>query len=164
MITQKRIKRAEARFWSRVRVLNPNQCWEWQGVRESFGYGRFWFNGRTQTAQRVAWQLSAGDIPQGLCVLHRCDNPPCVNPSHLFLGTKSANAADRHVKGRTNWARGDSQPGTNLTEDSIRAIRSRYAAGALQRDLAAAFGVSRSSIQLIVARKRWAHVQDGRAA
>lgn len=94
------IERAAERFWSKVARRATEECWPFIGGRVPFGYGTFYFQGRLVLAHRISWVLTNGEIPNGLCVLHRCDNPPCVNPSHLFLGTKSDNTLDASAKGR----------------------------------------------------------------
>lgn len=104
-------------------------CWEWKGSKNLKGYGQLskTGGGSPHTASRLSWELYRGEIPDGLCVLHTCDNAACVNPSHLFLGTVKDNNQDRHDKGRsrgntTNTARGDQLPQTFLTDKQVLEI------------------------------------------
>jgi hypothetical protein len=92
----------EARFWKKVN--KGERCWVWSGAKTG-GYGYMQIASRKKYAHRISWELHHGTIPQGLHVLHRCDNPPCVNPQHLFLGTHLENIADRVAKGRTRGPR-----------------------------------------------------------
>ncbi len=87
------------------KVSIGDSCWEWTGAKESAGYGRIKNAGRTMSAHRVSWELHNGPIPAGMLVCHRCDNPPCVRPSHLFLGTQADNAIDRERKSRGRWTK-----------------------------------------------------------
>lgn len=106
------MKTQQDRFWGKVNKTSENKCWEWTGYTlppfiKSFtdsdkGYGRFWFLNKFWLAHRVSWFIKNGEIPDGLCVLHTCDNPPCVNPNHLFLGTKKDNSEDMITKGRNS--------------------------------------------------------------
>lgn len=90
------------RFWSKVKTGDPKDCWPWQASVFGFGYGAFRYGARTLRAHRVAWILArGGSIPDGLSVLHRCDNPPCCNPLHLKLGTQMDNTEDRMRRGRS---------------------------------------------------------------
>jgi len=131
------------------------------------GYGRVWVSLETVYAHRVAWALAHGPVPAGLYVCHHCDNPPCVNPAHLFIGTASDNARDMAAKGR---ARNDPRRGTRhalakLTEADVREIRRRYAPSYSRKTgpntgpaLAREYGVSRSLIHRIVRGESWPHV------
>lgn len=93
-------KKANKRFWDKVARKGEHECWEWIGNRYVKGYGRFATGGRQYRANRFAYEIAVGQIPDGLWVLHHCDNPPCCNPNHLFLGVHADNMADRHAKGR----------------------------------------------------------------
>ncbi len=139
------------RFWSKVDKRGPSECWPWTASRLAAGYGRFRVGQRHGLAHRAAWEIHYGKIDGGLWVLHRCDNPACVNPAHLFLGTHSDNQIDAARKGRKGSQR--------LTMDDVREMRRRYEAGGIShRALAAEYGVSHVRSVLIVNRKKWAHV------
>lgn len=155
----------EERFWSRVN--KGDGCWEWVGLKFRLGYGSISVNGRMASAHRVSWEIHNGPIPDGLHVLHHCDNRACVCPGHLFLGTHRDNMRDREAKGRGKipYRRGSLCNSAKLTEDQVIEIRRRYAAGGvLQRDLAAEFGVLRQEISRIVNRVRWQHLIQPEAA
>jgi hypothetical protein len=89
----------EQRFWNMVEVV-PGACWKWKGAKLPFGYGRFRWNGEQECAHRASWMIHNGPIPDGLVVMHKCDNPECSNPEHLQLGTQADNIHDRDAKGR----------------------------------------------------------------
>lgn len=133
-------------------------CIEWTGARIPEGYGQKW-NPRTKKAElahRLAWEKANGPIPAGMFVCHKCDNPPCVNPEHLFLGTPKDNMADKCRKGRQ--PRGETHPRAKLTERDVREIRRADGHGSSQRELARLYGVSPRSIQFIIQRRTWTHV------
>ena len=136
------------RFWSHVD--KSGDCWTWTGSTFASGYGRACVDSRIVRAHRVAWEVTNGPIPKGMWVLHRCDNPPCVRPDHLFLGDRSDNMVDASQKGRLATIK--------LDPIRVRAIRAEYADGVPLRALARTYGVDRSNIQQIVKRKTWRHV------
>lgn len=132
-------------------------CLVWRGYRDPrWGYGRLWVKKRAILAHRIIWEAVNGPIADGMCVLHRCDNPPCVNIDHLFLGTHAENMRDKVRKGRQ--PRGTQRPNAKLTEADVVAIRARRAAGETQSAVAASFGISGPTVCQIVKRRRWGHV------
>jgi len=153
------------RFHSLYRRGAPNECWPWTGTRFKNRYGRFYHYYASYKAQRIAYYLAEGD-PGDLRVLHHCDNPPCVNPAHLFKGTNADNMADKVAKGRHNGWRGPHPNATGskhcqakLTETQVLEIKQKRLAGARFCNLARAYKVSHSLIQFIVAGKAWRHVK-----
>lgn len=169
MLTSKYTSKDIERFWSKVsKSDNPNDCWTWQESTDKNGYGRF--KGKKYInnvlvftpipAHRMAWQIVYGDIPEGLFVCHKCDNPPCCNPNHLFLGTPADNSRDRELKGRSNHKGfslpGEKNPRHKLTAIQVEEIRNRYAAGGItQQKLGAEYGVAQTVISRIVLFKNW---------
>ena len=145
----------EQRFWHYVE--KGPRCWEWTGYRNAKGYGVLNLSGERVLAHRMAYQMVA-EIPDGMSVLHHCDNPGCVKFKHLWLGTKADNNADMEAKGRrrNGDARGTKNPAARLTEDDIRAIR---ASTERSVDLAAKYGVSRHNIWAIRRRLYWPHIE-----
>jgi hypothetical protein len=144
------------RFWSKVEKTST--CWIWTAHRVAWGYGQFWYDARLIHAHRAAWILTHGPIPDGQLVLHRCDNPPCVRPDHLFLGSNDCNMADAVTKGRMQ--RGTQRPSAKLNDNTVKAIRRQYAAGeASLSQLAHAHDVTVSLIHGIVQRRRWKHIE-----
>lgn len=144
-------------------------CWNWTAGKFSSGYGAIRSGERLRRAHRVSYEIHCEPIPDGLRVLHKCDNPGCINPSHLFLGTDADNAADKISKGRQVNARGDavSNPGiangnSKLSEADVIAIRS--AIGVSQRKLAVMFGVGPTQIRRIRAGDSWAHLSRKQVA
>lgn len=136
-------------------------CWLWEGSTNEDGYGRFWNGHRRIGAHRQSWIEARGQIPVGLSVLHRCDNPACVNPNHLFLGTQLDNISDMKTKGRARNRPhlGEQHPMAILTESQVIEIRRRYAEGSvMMAHLGAEFGISRQSVSDVIKRKSWRHV------
>lgn len=124
-------------------------CWLWDGQRTTRGYGHFWFDGKDRKAHRISWHLHVGPIPNGMHVLHKCDNPPCVNPDHLFLGTNADNNADMMRKGRNRQPRGADKPHTKLSEEDVVAIYSLRHSLLKPQEVAAVYGVGRTQINKI---------------
>ena len=137
-------------------VVAPNGCWLWSRPIHVRGYGRIWDGSKVVGAHRLSYELHSGPIPSGLFVCHRCDEPTCVNPEHLFLGTNADNAADCKAKGRTR--KGIDHNQAKLTDDAVRSVREALAAGDRQRDIAKRFGVSQRCVSSIHRRVTWGHV------
>lgn len=148
----------ESRFWPYLRIAD-NGCWEWMRGRDQDGYGNLRW-GKEQRTNRIAWLLVYGAIPKDKQVLHRCDNPPCCNPLHLFLGTDADNKEDMWAKGRGCGPRGELSAWAKLTEAQVQEIRRLHQAGVVQRRIAEQFGVGFKAISKIVLRQRWTHVNQ----
>lgn len=142
------------RFW--FHVDKSGSCWMWDGALDDDGYGRIDVGGKGLLAHRVAWEIGNGSIPKRLCVCHRCDNPPCVRLSHLFLGTIADNMADRNAKHRQAW--GSRVGRSKLTLQQVAWIRSHYrkrAADFSSIALGRRFGVHHNNILCIVNGLTW---------
>lgn len=142
-------------FWARVRRAGANECWLWLGSR-IHGYGNLKYQGNAWVAHRLAWTISNGQIPSDLCVLHRCDNPPCCNPKHLFLGTRLDNNRDRMLKGRGGDLKGTKQGNAKLTDEAVRFIRKNKKLSG--PELARRFGVQRAAINKVRRGETWKHL------
>lgn len=150
---------AKKQFWAKVRM--SLFCWEWTAAKDGHGYGVQRIGGKNILAPRVSWMIHFGPIPDGLCVLHRCDNPLCVNPAHLFLGTKLDNMRDMIGKGRARHdvtPRGEAHPQARLTVDQVREIRRRVSAGESRKAVAVDLGVDKTTVAKIVSGRLWATV------
>ena len=155
------------KFWSRVDIRSSLDCWEWQAGKTRKGYGDFYAgirNGKPLylRAHRVSWELVNGEIPEGLHVLHHCDNPPCVNPAHLWLGSNADNVADKMAKGRHNGGgpgKGVKHHFAKLTDSDVIAIRKLYATGEYSYiRLGAMFNTEMGNVGRIVRRDTWKHI------
>jgi hypothetical protein len=171
-------------FWAHVDVKAPDECWPWRDAKLEFGYGAVRYQKRNWKAHRLAWALTHGSIPGKSWVLHRCDNPPCCNPAHLFLGTHEDNMADMASKGRhlsrtrTDYlpsgddhharkrpevvARGERNGNAKLTASDVRAIRAAWDSGQSSISaLARRYGMTPSPIANVAQRRSWRHVPEG---
>lgn len=155
-----------ARFEPKVdRSGGPTACWPWRAGRTPKGYGRLKVDGRQVAAHRLAFIIANGPIPSGKFVCHACDNPPCCNPAHLWLGSPRDNVRDCMAKGRLNpkgnpFCRGELHHRATLDAKAVRAIRESYAAGGVSmRRLAALHGVSYFCVHSVVTGRTWAHVE-----
>jgi len=148
------------RFWSKVK--KSNHCWTYSGARNPEGFGSFSLQGGKQIrAHRFSWIISYGEIPAGKFICHHCDNPPCVNPGHLFAGTPAENVKDSLDKGRRHWAIGEKHPKAKLTDKMVYKIRSeRRRKNTPMRALAKSYGVSCTVINNIINRKIWRHLPE----
>jgi hypothetical protein len=148
------------RFWAKVAKRGPDECWLWVGKKNQKGYGQMEIDGRQFTAHRLAYQWEVADIPSGCVVRHRCDNPSCVNPSHLLAGTQADNIADRNSRGRQ--AKGEQSGRSKLTKEQVLEIRASSLGNVA---LARKYGVSDTHIRYI--RKRhpaaWAWLPEATA-
>ncbi len=146
----------EQRFWAAVG--KSDGCWTWHGSKTAAGYGTLGSRETHVYAHRYSYALVHGPIPSGLHILHHCDNPPCVNPAHLFLGTHQDNMRDMRDKGRNYAAAGEAHPRAKITENDVIDMRSLWALGALMRDLAAEYGLDDSTVFDIVRGNSWKRV------
>jgi hypothetical protein len=179
----KKLKPFQIRFWLKVNkdgqipkhAPELGRCWEWMGAKNlppSLPYGRIMRNGIVVQAHRISWELTFGAIPFNLCICHKCDNPSCVNPDHLFCGTMADNISDRDKKGRTamgansgpvkhpeKMARGEQVGNSKLTSSQVLTMRDLYQPNKFgTRKLAKVFGVASATVYSVVKRRTWAHV------
>lgn len=166
------------RFWSKVN--KTDHCWEWTASLSRTGYGTFTVTDRdtglsgrsrykSKLAHRVSWEIEYGPVPDGMCICHRCDNPRCVRPDHLFVGDNLANMADKKAKGRGRGdfrfrrpPSGERAGSAKLTNTEAAEIRDLYASGLFkQSEIAAAYGVTTTRISFIVNNKSYKAAGDG---
>lgn len=147
------------RFWSKVVVRGPDDCWLWQGAKTIYdkrGYGHISVDGKLKVAHHVAWYLEYGVWPEDK-LLHRCDTPLCVNTAHLFEGTQIDNMADMKAKGREPLPVGEANGYSVLTEEIVIEMRG-MAVSRTQAEIAKYFGVSKGCVKHVLRRRTWKHV------
>ena len=152
---------AQTRFWAAVE--KHDGCWRWAGVIMANGYGRFFRcreGGKVKyvPAHRYSWELHYGPVPAGMQVCHRCDNPCCVNPAHLFLGTHADSMADRNQKGRQ--ARATSHGNSRLDPLKVLWIRDQKRRGRGAKSMAKELGVNKSTVQRVLQGRTWTSVKE----
>ena len=151
-------ERDAKRFWGHVERPADESCWLW---RNAAGYGQFSLHGKNVSAHRASWELANGQIDSGSFVCHTCDNPPCVNPSHLFLGSNSDNIKDSVSKGRSTSRfpvmRGEDHYRARITEQDVKDIR-RLTLTSTDREVGKVYGLAESTVSAIRCRRIWKHV------
>jgi HNH endonuclease len=136
----------------RIKVGN---CWEWTGAKNNKGYGQIKVNGKVKLVSRISWMVFRGPVPNKKCVLHRCDNPPCFKPYHLFLGTQKDNGKDSVMKGRRSPRTGENNTNAKLTSGQVEIIRNMRIQGFKLKRMSATFGVNVPTISKICNRHLW---------
>lgn len=159
MCYAKRMQRTtRERFLCNVQIGDDHACWLWRGRIVKGGYGGFSGDGQNM-AHRYAYQSMVGPIPAGLFVCHSCDIRNCVNPAHLWVGTNQQNMDDMCRKGRSPHLPGERNPFAVLTDDTARAVIAAASEAVTHSDIAARFGVSRSTVGLLLAGRTWGHLE-----
>lgn len=149
----------EQKFMALAKQGKPDECWIWPAAKTPLGYGvlRHPNYGPLEYTHRIAWRILRPDKPIGsLCVLHRCDNPPCWNPSHLFLGTKGDNQSDMAKKGRS--ARGEKAGRHILTEKTVLEIRRQHCVGTTNRQIASRMKLKYDTVKAVTNRRSWKYL------
>jgi len=148
--------KAELLFWAKVNILGPDDCWEWTAAKQGQGYGQFHINRVASLAHKISYELCNGPIHKGMFVLHDCDNRPCVNPKHLFLGTHLDNVRDMIDKGRSLF--GSKNPFSKLDDLKVLAIIDLRKKGISMVRIAEMFDVAYGTICDIVYGRSWKHL------
>lgn len=143
------------RFWAKVQKAGHDDCWEWTASKFVRGYGQFSLDRKNVKAHRVSYEMHTGNSPGELQVCHHCDNPGCVNPRHLFLGTALDNVRDQIAKNRRHDVRGTRNGAAKLDERKVMKIRKAFENGEYQKAIAKRFGVSQGHVSEIVNGEKW---------
>lgn len=149
------MKTLEERFFSKINKIE-NGCWEWNGAKNEQGYGKLGIDYKVYSAHRVSYELHYKKIPNNVFVCHKCDNPSCCNPKHLFLGTHKQNMFDRNSKNRQ--LKGIQMPLAKLSEEDVIEIKNLLLSGMKQKDIAQKYNIHSSIISEIKNNKTWKHI------
>lgn len=147
------------RFWSKVDATSKDHCWPWLAGFHQRGYPVFWLDGKLWFANRVAWLLTRGEISDSMLICHKCDNPACVNPMHLFEGSYAANHDDMKIKGRRASFAGARNSQSKLSDSDVKTMRSLHAGGMRTKLIANQFGVCREVAGKAIRGTTWKHVK-----
>ena len=155
-LTEKDLKR----FWNKIKINKKTGCWEWTAAKSLKGYGRFKLNGKLESPHIISYILRNGEYDRSLDVCHHCDNPSCVNPEHLFLGTRSENMLDSYKKGRSicRTPKGIKNPNSKLNPEKVKKIRKLINKNIILSKIAEDFNVHRSTINKIKFNEIWKDV------
>ena len=154
----------QERFGRKVDRRGPDECWPWKGSHTQLGYGqmRSSVNGKVDGAHRISYRLHVGEVVPGLDVMHSCDNPPCVNPAHLRLGTRKENIQDAVSKGRMSHGEQHGAANRRFSKNTVSKIRKLYVSGQYRMiDIARHFGVSQPAISQIVNGRTYGYIEGG---
>lgn len=139
--------------------INEKGCWEWQKSKHKQGYGHCGFKGKVMLAHRVSWMVFKGEIPVSILVLHKCDNPTCVNPDHLFLGTDKDNVQDSILKNRFNRSKGEKHYLANHSEEKVQLAKNLKSKGLKYKEISKLTGIPVGSLSGIINSTAWKHVK-----
>ncbi len=150
----------EERFWGKVEQGTPDECWPWSASRYLSGYGQFRKGSKGFYAHRLAYWFASGPYDEHLCICHHCDNPPCCNPRHLYLGTRADNNRDRgqRRRGKEHRQNGEANDNAKLEESDVRAIIAALSVGETQTSVASRFGIKQPQVSRIARRESWSHL------
>lgn len=142
-------------------IVDDSECWNWENTLDPKGYGHISFKGQQILAHRLSYSLFVSDILEDTHVLHKCDNPSCVNPDHLYAGTPQDNSNDKISRGRGRWACGEKHNRSKITSDQVLEIRRLYKPGVVShRDLGIMFGLHHTTVGDIINRKSWKSIPE----
>jgi len=150
------LEKMDERFITKVNKTAT--CWLWTGGLDSWNYGNYRLNGKCVKAHRYSYMINKGNIPEGMLIRHTCDEPKCVNPSHLILGTHQDNMNDRNQRNRQARNKGEKSGNAKANNDIVKEIRILYGFGFTHIELANKYNIGRTSVGLIINKKAWSHI------